>query len=206
MAYLLPIDLHMPMHYKLPRRPHTTRKHGPKDGRIQPPLQRPKRHPHVRRRLRPPLHHPPRVISPAAPSARLPAPVVVRELLDVHVDDSGDAPAEHELPLLFADLAAVVGACVGFGLPFLLVEGLLDGARGLEGGEVVEVEGFPGLDYALGVSSVFRIGCHWGLGSGLPLSGTHLCSSCAPLFDGGGDGDALHGRAVVTRTGEMYLS
>ena len=43
----------------------------------------------------------------------------------------------------------MVGARVGFGLPFLLVEGLLDGFGGAEGGEVVEVEGFPGLDYAL---------------------------------------------------------
>lgn len=51
--------------------------------------------------------------------------------------------------MLLADLAAVVGARVRFGEPFLLVEGLLDEEGGLVGVEVVEVEGFPGLDYAL---------------------------------------------------------
>lgn len=61
---------------------------------------------------------------------------------------------EHPLPLLLADLLAVVGSCKGFGAPFLLVEGLEGGLGCAEAGEVVEVVFVPCCtEFLGGVSS-----------------------------------------------------
>ena len=128
------------MNNKLPRLPRTTRKQRPENSRIQPPLQRRKRHLRKRRKffLLCTLHLP-RTHDPRATTAGSNRPIVLGQPCSVHGDDAADAAGEHALPLGFRDLFAVVCASGGFGGPFLLEEGAVVGAGIAEALEVIEV-------------------------------------------------------------------
>ena len=145
LSYLLAINLHTPMNNKLSCLPRTARKQRPEDRRIQSPLHRCKSHIHKRDRGRAPLisisnvaNSTPALVSAGAAAGSLLGAVEGGQVAEVHGDDGLDARGEHALPLLLADLLAVVGARGGLGLPLLLEVGAADlGAAEL--GEVVEV-------------------------------------------------------------------
>ena len=128
------------MDHKLPRLPRTTRKQCPKNSRIQPPLQRRKRHLRKRRKfLLLCTLHLPRTHYSRTTTARSNRPVVLGQTCSVHGDDAANAAREHALPLGFGNLFAVVCAGGGFGGPFLLEEGAVVGAGVAEALEVIKV-------------------------------------------------------------------
>jgi hypothetical protein len=117
-THLLAIDLDQPMDNELPRLPHTTRKEGPEDGRVQSPLQRIVCHLHVRRHGGRPLLLL-LVCALSSPCSLLGA-IISRQVFVVHGHDGGQVPLELALPLLLLQMLAVVGSCARLGRPFLL--------------------------------------------------------------------------------------
>jgi len=140
------------MHNELPRLPRTTRKAGPKDGSIQPPLQRRKSHLHVRRAGQLPLLPTSTITIPSllifqsrTSSRRLDGSIVTRQVVRGHGHDGRQTTAEHLVPMGFPHRLAMVGSQHGFGSPFLLEEGSAAVGWGPDAREVVEVVFRPGL-------------------------------------------------------------
>lgn len=106
------------MHDELPRLPRAAGKHGAEDGRVEAPLERRVQHRHVRRRLeRAPRR---RALLAGAAPGRLARAVPARQRHVVHGHHRRHARLEDALPLLLADVLAVVRARHRLGIPFLL--------------------------------------------------------------------------------------
>jgi hypothetical protein len=117
-TYLLAIDLDEAMYAELPCLSDTARKQRSEDGRVQPPLNRPVCHLHVRRQRR--YASPVVYIRPSSSSGSLLRAIVIGEIVEVHGHHGGQVSSKQPLPLLLPYLLAMVCSRACFRLPFLL--------------------------------------------------------------------------------------
>lgn len=150
-THLLAIDLDEAVDDELPRLADTAGEQSAEDGRVKTPLQREVGHLHVRRHGRSARLL--QAVGAHAAARSLLGAVVAGEVAVVHGDDGGQVAAEHVLPLLLADVLAVVGAGARLGGPFLLEVGAGGDVGGSELGEGVQGPARPVLADVLRASA-----------------------------------------------------